>query len=218
MATATAIAGGVGAIGGIMKTFQGARMENEAQAKIDAFRWQELENPYETLQVSTLGSDLQTEQANLAAATATEALRTGGTRGILGGLGRVQAASNLSARQIAAGLDEQQKRIDFSKAQYDTKIQDMVESRQREELAGYGQMMNVGMGTKYQGIGNIMNAVGTVGQAGLAAQQANTNAALSSQLGAMSGAGTPAPVSQFGGTIPMGGGQATAYTGNYGVS
>lgn len=160
MATATAA---VGLAGGAAKFFEGRSMQKKAERFIDNFEWQDLENPYKDLQVSTLGSDLRTEQANIGAATTTEALRSGGARG-LANLAKVEAQRNLTNREIAADLDEQQKKIDYSAAGQDVVNQNMVEKRQEDELAGYGQMMNVGMGMKSQGIDNAVNAVGAFGQ------------------------------------------------------
>lgn len=160
MATATAITAGVGAIGGAVKFFEGRKMQREAQRAIDNFEWQDLQNPYENVQVSTLGSDLQREEAARNTATSVNALRSGGNRALIGGLGRVQAQNNLVNRQIGANLDQQQKQLDYAAAGQDVANQNTIENRQSNELAGYGQAMNVGMGLKYQGIDNMVNAVG----------------------------------------------------------
>ena len=162
MAAATAIVGGAV---GVAKFFEGRSMQRDAQKAIDNFQWQELKNPFENQQVSTLGTDLMTEQANLGAASNTEALRTGGTRALVAGLGRVEAARNNVNREAAANLDMQQKEINKNIAAQEVANQNMVEKRQADELAGYGQQLNVGMGLKYQGLSNVVNAVGTFGQA-----------------------------------------------------
>lgn len=145
----------VGTIAGFKKNAEGKRMQRLAQQKINDFEWQELSNPYKNLQVSTAGSDMRREEAARVSATAANALRSGGTRGVVGGIGKVQGQNNLVNRDIAANLDEQQKSIDMAAAQDDVKTRDMIESRQANELAGYGQMMNVGMGMKYQGLGDV---------------------------------------------------------------
>ena len=88
MAIAT---GAIGAGTGLAKFFEGRSMQKRAQSNIDSFKWDDLTNPYKGMQVSTLGADLQTEQANINTATSTEAMRAGGTRALVGGLGRQQA-------------------------------------------------------------------------------------------------------------------------------
>ena len=164
MAMATAAQGALGLVGGATKFFEGRKMQREAQKKIDAFEWNDLENVHKNQQVSTLGSDLLREENARATATTTDALRGGGNRAIVGGLGRVVAQSNSVNREAAANLDQQQKQIDFAKAQDDVRIREMIEKRQSDELQGYGQMLNTGMGMKYSGIGDAINAVGVVGQ------------------------------------------------------
>lgn len=148
----------VGAIGGYSKWREGRKMQKKAQALIDNFEWQELKNPYKDLQVSTMGADLMKEQNARAVSTATQALRGSGTRGLVSGLATVQNQSNIMNKEVAANLDEQRKAIDFASAGEEGKIRDMMENRQANELAGYGQMMNVGMGMKYGGVGDMQAA------------------------------------------------------------
>lgn len=161
MAIATA---SVGVAGGVAKFFEGRAMQKRAQSLIDNFEWQELTNSYENQQVSTLGSDLRTEQSNITTAGNVEALRGGGNRGLVGGLGRVQAQSNLVDRDIASELDKQQKQIDFAVSGQDAKNQAMMEKRQGDELAGYGQMLGMGQQAKFGGMTDLMNVGGFMGQ------------------------------------------------------
>lgn len=164
MATATGIiAGASGVAGGVSKFFEGRKMQRQAQELINNFEWKNLENPYEELEVSTMGADLQREEAARMSATNVDAIRAGGNRA-LANIGRVQAQNNLMNREIGADLDKQQKTIDYSKAQDDVRIREMLEKRQSDELAGYGNMLNQGLGMKYQGIGNVVNAFGAAAQ------------------------------------------------------
>lgn len=163
MSVATAA---VGLAGGAAKFFEGQAMQRKAQGLINNFEWQDLQNPYENQQVSTLGSDLQTEQANIATAGNVEALRGGGNRALVGGLGRVQAQSNDLNRQIAANLDQQQKQIDFAKSGQDVRNQDIMEKRQGDELAGYGAMLGAGQQAKFGGMTDILNTAGFAAQTG----------------------------------------------------
>lgn len=211
MATATAIAG---AAGGAVKFFEGRKMQKKAEQLIDNFEWQKLQNPYADLQVSTLGSDLRREEAARTTSTNVDALRSGGTRALVGGLGRVQQQNNTLNREIGADLDQQQKQIDYATANQTVANQQVMEQRQANELAGYGQMMNVGMGMKFQGIDNGINAVGMFGQTGLGQK-------LEGQI--FGEGGTPpqtntSGASIIGGTPVMTQGNAAAYYGNYNIS
>lgn len=167
MAMATAAQGAIGLVGGAAKFFEGRKMQRQAQQLIDNFEWQDLENAYTNKQVSTLGSDLMREENARAMATATGALREGGSRALIGGLGKVVSQSNTMNRQIAANLDEQQKALDLAAAADDVRIRSMVEQRQADELAGYGEMLQQGRSMKNAGFSEGLNAIGGLG-AGLA--------------------------------------------------
>lgn len=164
MAAATA---GAGIATSTAKFFEGKKMQNKAEEYIEEFQWQDLENPYENLEVSTLGSDLRKEQQSVGEATAVDALQKGGARALVGGLGRVQANQNLVNKEIAADLDRQQKELDFAAAGQDVQNQAMKEKRQADELAGYGNMMNTGLGMKQGAYGDLLNTAGFVSQTGI---------------------------------------------------
>src|SRR6056300_1446580 len=102
---AGAVTAGVGLAGGVAQFFSGRKMKREAQSAIDNFEWQDLNNAYENVQISTVGSDLQREEAARRMATTTDALRAGGNRALVGGLGRAQAQNILMNREIGADLD-----------------------------------------------------------------------------------------------------------------
>lgn len=150
-----------GAIGGFKKIRRGKQLERAGQAGIDNFEWEDLTNPYDNLQISTAGAEMRTDQANITTSNMVEAMRAGGTRG-LANLGRVQAQNNMVSRDIAADLDQQQKNIDMKAAQDDTRIRDMVEKRQSDELAGYGNMMDVGMDMQQSGMGDLVAVGGAI--------------------------------------------------------
>ena len=145
----------VGTAAGVMKYFEGRKMQREAQKAIDNFEWKDLTNAYEGVQVSTRGSDIRMDKAMTDTQSMTEALRASGTRGIVGGVGQVASYGQQVAQEVGANLDAQQKTIDFARAGDEGVIRGMNETRQTNELAGYGQQLNVGMGMKYQGMGDV---------------------------------------------------------------
>jgi hypothetical protein len=159
------ISGGIGALGGVMKMVQGTKMQNRAQQAINNFEWDDLHNPFASQQISRQGGDLQSEQAQLGFGTTVDALRGAGNRGILGGLGGAFNQNNMVNRQVASDWDRQQQNINMQTAQFSGKIQDMMEQRQSSELAGFGSLMNTGMGIKYQGLDNITNSAMSAGEA-----------------------------------------------------
>lgn len=156
----SAIAGGLSAGVGLYQTIKGAKQSRDAQNALENYQRQQLENVAEGLQVSTLGADLQREEQARLAATQTEALRGGGTRGIIGGLGRVEAGNQAVNRQIGADLDMQQKQIDQMRAEDERRIQGMIEQRQNQDISALSSQYNTGQQNMMSGFGNIIAGTG----------------------------------------------------------
>ena len=153
-------AAAVTAVGGITKSIVGASQARKARKAINSYQRQELTNAYDGVSVSTLGANLQQEELARATATGVDALRSGGTRALGMGLGRLQQGNTTASREIGAGLDLQQKEIDKLKAQDETWIRDMQETREQEDLAGLGQQLSAGQQTQYSGLDDIFGAAG----------------------------------------------------------
>lgn len=159
-----AAAAGVGIIGGIAQTVMGAKDASKARKAIDSYQRQELTNAYKGLSVSTRGADLQQEQLQQATATTVGALRSGGARTLLGGIGKVQRQNVAAAQAIGADLDQQQRQIDQMVAGEESNLQQMQERREEADLAGLGQQLASGRQTMMSGLGNIAGAVGGAAQ------------------------------------------------------
>lgn len=156
-------AAAIGAVGGIAKTIMGAGQARRARKAIDAYDRQELTNVYGGLSVSTMGADLQREELARATATGVQALQQGGVRGLVGGLGKLQAGNIQQSRQIGADLDVQQKEIDKLRAGDERRIQQMTERREEADLAGLGQQLAVGQQNLYSGVGDIAQSASAFG-------------------------------------------------------
>jgi hypothetical protein len=171
-AVTTAVAGGLALAGGvtstvagIQKTKEGKNLMQKGQNAIDSFQWQDIDG---AIPIATEGTELMMEENARTAATTIDALEASGSRGVLGGAGKVQAATNDQNRQARAYLDDQ-----IIKKAY-TKL-GMTEQRQAAELDGYGQMMNVGMGMKYQGRADVYNGLMSAGENIMAMGYTNAN-------------------------------------------
>lgn len=167
---ASAAAGALGAGVGLYTTIQGAKQARDAKNALENYERQELKNVAEDLQVSTLGSDLQREEQARLSASQIDALQGSGTRGIIGGLGRVEAGNQNVNRQIAADLDMQQREIDRMRAQDETRIQNMQEQREIQDISALSSQYNTGQQNMMSGLGNTI--AGT-GQAVLGIQNAS---------------------------------------------
>jgi len=157
---ASAAAGALGAGVGIYQTIQGAKQARDAKNALENYQRQELSNVAEGMQVSTLGSDIQKEEQARLASAQIDALQGAGARGIIGGLGRVEAGNQAVNRQIGADLDMQQKQIDQVRAQDEARIRDMQENREQADISALSSQYNTGQQNMMSGLGNAIAGTG----------------------------------------------------------
>jgi hypothetical protein len=155
MGVATGIAAGVGILGSTYQAVKGAQEAKAAQRELENYQRQELTSPFENVQVSTLGADLQREEQARLMAGQTEALQGAGVRGLVGGLGRVEAGNQMMNAQIAADLDQQQRQIDMSLAQDMANIRGMQEQREMQDIGALSSQYNAGQQMFMAGLGGI---------------------------------------------------------------
>jgi hypothetical protein len=156
MAAASTIAmGGVGLLGSGFQALKGAKDARDAKNALENYKRQELSNVAEGLQVSTLGADLQREEQARLASSQIGALQGAGVRGLVGGLGRVEAGNQAVSREIAADLDMQQKQIDQMYAQDQAQIRGMQEQREVSDISGLSSQYNAGNQMMWDGIGGV---------------------------------------------------------------
>lgn len=153
MAVVTSVA--IGAVGVGMSAYQaysGAKQAEEAKKALENLPVQELKNPYENLQVSTMGADLKQQEQQRLEASQIEALQGAGVRGVVGGLGRVEAGSQAVAQQTGADLDAQRKAIDQAIASGDMTVQQMEEQRKNANIAALSSQFSAGQQQQWQGL------------------------------------------------------------------
>lgn len=162
VATATAI------IGTGMSAYQAidsANKKKKASKALANLKTPETSNVAENLTVSTRGAEIRKESAGRASASAIDALRGSGTRGIIGAVGKVVAENNAVSADIGANLDEQQKDIDRMKAGDDVRIQGVKEQRYQSDVAGLSSQIDSANDSKNQAIANTIQGLGSAGQA-----------------------------------------------------
>jgi len=108
---------------------------------------------------------LRREEAGRTSATAIDALRGSGTRGVVGGVGNVVANTNAVNADIGANLDEQQKDIDRLKAEDERRIQGVNETRYQNDVAGLSSQIDSAQDAQNQGTANTIQGLGSAGQA-----------------------------------------------------
>ena len=160
IATGTAIALGVSAAAGAATAISGAARAKRAKKALQNFKRQELSQT-EGLRVSTLGAELQTEAALQRQATSVDALQAGGVRGLVGGLGRVEAAQGQQQRQISADLDRQQMQIERMQFQEAQSLRQMQESRENFQIGALMSEQQAGQQAVTAGLTQIGSAAMT---------------------------------------------------------
>lgn len=157
----------IGGAASAAQAIQGAKQAKDAENALNNLKLPEWQNPYENMQVSTLGADLQRQESQRNAASEIEALQGAGVRGIVGGVGRVQSEEQRVNQQIAADLDRQQKELDQQKAQAYMQIKGVEEQRYRGDVEALSSQVNQGNQMMWTGIGGIA-------ESGMAAISANS--------------------------------------------
>lgn len=158
-AATTAITAGIGAATSIFQIAQGAKNKREAKEALANYERQELENVYEDLQISTVGSDLLKDRGAATTAALVDLARTGGSRGVMSSLPKIQAESNNINNEAMKYLDDQVNRRNYAIAGDNQRIQGMIEQRQNSEIAGLGQQLNVGNQTMWNGMNGLGNSL-----------------------------------------------------------
>lgn len=155
------VIGAIQAGAALAKGIAGARQASKAKKALKNFQRQELKNITEGMRVSTLGAELQTQEAQRRFSTSVEALRSGGVRGLVGGLGQQEQLQQRQQQQIAADIDQQQRQIEVMRAQDEARIQGMQEKRDEFEI---GRLM----GEQAAGRQQLTSAIGDFASAATA--------------------------------------------------
>jgi hypothetical protein len=163
-----AIGLGISAISSGVNLISGLSRKNKAQKALKNFKRQELNNITEGMRVSTLGAEMQTREAQRRFSTSVDALRSGGVRALVGGLGKQEQLQQAQQQMISADLDRQQQQIDVMRAQDEARIRNMIETRETSAIAGLGREISEGRNQAQQGAFGLAQTA----FAGAAAQKA----------------------------------------------
>lgn len=162
--TSQMISGGLGAGMGIYNMIRGAKEQREARRAMENYERQKLTNVADGMQVSTLGSDLQRQEQARLAASQNQMLQDSGTRGIVGGLGKVEAGNQAVMQKTGADLDQQQKQIEMMQAEDNARIRSIQEEREKADLAALSSQFQSGKMDSNLGAGNIIQGAGQFSQ------------------------------------------------------
>ena len=150
---------------GIAQAIGNGNRAKQIRKQIDEYQRQELVNPDENLQVSTLGADRQREDLSRTMATYSNLMALGGTRAAAAMMPQLVMQQNAQEAQIVANLDEQEKQRQQMIAQGNAMVQQMTEQRERDDLLGMGAELNVANQQKAQGWNTFAQGVTGLGLA-----------------------------------------------------
>jgi hypothetical protein len=171
--TALAIAGTVAAGAGVATSAaqakRGKKMAGEAQQALDEYQRQDLRNVYAGLELPMEGIRLQEEQIQQAVGTQVGQLSRAGARGLVGGLPQVQDWQAQQVAQLGAQLEESKFKIEQMIAQDEARIQQMEEQRERADIAGLGQQLQVGREMRAAGQASMIQGIGQTLTSGITA-------------------------------------------------
>jgi len=151
-----AIGLGISAISSGVNLISGLSRKSKAKKQLANFQRQELRNITEGMRVSTLGAELQTQEAQRRFSTSVDALRSGGVRGVVGGLGRQEQLQQVQQQRISADLDRQQVAIEQMRAQDEGRIRAMQEQRETSAIAGLGREISEGRNQAQAGAAGLV--------------------------------------------------------------
>jgi len=166
--------------GGAYQAITSAKQAKDAKNALNNLKIPEPKNVADGMQVSTLGFDLQKEQSSKRFNSEVDALRSGGIRGVIGGLGAASERQKQIDRELMADLDIKQERIDQIRAQDESRIQGVYENRYQADVAALSSQYNAGQQGMMQGISGA--AQGLASGAQMVQSQKNFNKALDKGL------------------------------------
>lgn len=163
MAVITSAAIGVGtAAYGI---YQGEQQKKKAKQAMNDYERADLNNVFDNIQLSTVGTDIAREETQRTASTAIDALQQGGSRNLLAGLPRIQSTINSQNQQIQRQLEDQDLRRSYAIAEDDARIRGVNEQRDAQNLQGIGSQYSAGMQQSHTGMMGALSGLGSLGRA-----------------------------------------------------
>lgn len=158
--------------GGLAKGIMGAVQASKAKKALRQYDRQELTNVHEVRRISTSSEEYAQEQLLTTGATAMDAIKASGVRGVVGAVPKITQNLTDTSAKIGASIDQKLVELEDKKAQDDIRIRDMQERREEADLAGIGQQLAVGQQNMFSGISDVAGGVSSF----MAQGQANKDA------------------------------------------
>lgn len=154
----------LGAASAAYSIYDGEQQKAKAKEAIANLEIPELKNPYEDVRISTMGSDLIKEEGQRRTANILNSLQGSGARNMLSALPKIVSMNNQINQEAMRDIDSQMIKRDYAIASYEEKRNRFEENRYQNELAGYGQMYDVGQHSVWNGIKTGISSLGSIGR------------------------------------------------------
>lgn len=159
--TGAAISAGVAGY----QIYQGEQAKKRAKADMNEYERADLENAFENLQISTVGSDLMREELNRNSASFVDALQQGGSRMVTAGLPRVQSGLISSANEARNYLDNQVLTRDKLIAGDNVNLRGVREQRDNANLSAISSEYHAGRQDSWSGMLGLASSAMAAGRA-----------------------------------------------------
>lgn len=128
----------------------------EAMEAMDNLNFQDLENVYKNIEISTMAQDMQREETARGVSTAIDAASKTGARGVVGSMQDILDYQSKSIQSIAAQLEEKRTRRDELIAADEARIREMRERRTEMESMALSNLYATGYAEKMKGVEGLV--------------------------------------------------------------
>lgn len=157
MAAVTTAAISIG-VSGYM-AYNAAEEKKEAKRAMNSYDRQDLKNPFENVQISTVGSDLMREESGRTSANLVDAVRQGGDRAIISAIPKIQAYTNLENRDAQKYIDDQVLKREYAIAGDETNMRAMKENRDNANIAAISSQIDKADQDMWNGISGVASGI-----------------------------------------------------------
>ncbi|WNH10024.1 hypothetical protein [Thalassobellus suaedae] len=162
--TTALITGGIMGAASLGQTVSGIIGKNKYQKQLDNLEVPELENAFEDISISTVGSDLMREESARTNASLVDAVRSGGSRSVYSAIPKIASLNTAANQEARKYLDDQVVNRDYAIAQDDVRIRGMEENRYQQELQGLGQAIQSNRQDIWSGVRGIASTGAYMGR------------------------------------------------------
>lgn len=157
MAAVTSAAITIG-VSGYM-AYNASEQKKEAKRALNSYDRQDLKNPFENVQISTVGSDLLREESGRTSANLVDAAQSGGARAIMGAIPKIQAYTNSENRDIQKYLDDQYQKREYAIAGDETNLRAMKENRDNANISALSSQIDKADQDMWNGISGMASGI-----------------------------------------------------------